>query len=59
MAKADLDALRASGCNPTDEEIVELNSLAQKIERGKETTPQNMPRIAVVGNTVLHEPTIG
>ena len=58
-AKNDLAALRASGFNPTDEEIVQLNDLALKIERGKETTPANMPRVAFAGNVVLHEPTIG
>ena len=59
MAKNDLMSLREQGYQPTDEEIIKLNDLALKIERGKETTPSNMPRIAVVGNVVLHEPTIG
>lgn len=59
MAKNDLMSLREQGYQPTDEEIIKLNDLALKIERGKETTPANMPRIAVVGNVVLHEPTIG
>ena len=59
MAKNDLMSLREQGYQPTDEEIIKLNDLALKIERGKETTPVNMPRIAVVGNVVLHEPTIG
>ena len=58
-AKNDLAALRASGFNPTDEEIIQLNDLALKIERGKNTTPANMPRVAFAGNVVLHEPTIG
>ena len=59
MAKNDLMSLREQGYQPTDEEIIKLNDLALKIERGKETTPANMPRIAVVGNVVLHEPTVG
>ena len=59
MAKNALMSLREQGYQPTDEEIIKLNDLALKIERGKETTPANMPRIAVVGNVVLHEPTIG
>ena len=58
-AKNDLAALRASGFTPTDEEIIQLNDLALKIERGKDTTPVNMPRVAFAGNVVLHEPTIG
>ena len=59
IAKNDLEALRSAGYQPTDEEIVQLNDIAIRIERGKETTPANMPRIAVCGNVVLHEPTIG
>lgn len=58
-AKIDLAALRAAGCEPTDEQIVRLNDLALRIERGQETTPENHPRIAFAGNVVLHEPTIG
>lgn len=59
IAKADLAALRSAGYSPTDEEVIRLNDIALRIERGKETTPANMPRIAVCGNVVLHEPTIG
>lgn len=59
IAKTDLEALRSAGYSPTDEEIIQLNDIAIRIERGKETTPANMPRIAVCGNVVLHEPTIG
>lgn len=59
IAKTDLEALRSAGYSPTDEEIVQLNDIAIRIERGKETTPANMPRIAVCGNVVLHEPTVG
>lgn len=58
-AKNDLAALRAAGYAPTDEEVIKLNDLAIRIERGKETTPANMPRVAFAGNVVLHEPTIG
>lgn len=57
--KNDLAALRQQGYNPTDEEVVKLNDLAIRIERGKDTTPANMPRIGFAGNVVLHEPTIG
>ena len=56
-AKNDLAALRAAGFAPTDEEVIKLNDLAIRIERGKETTPANMPRVAFAGNVVLHEPT--
>lgn len=57
--KNDLAALRQQGYSPTDEEVVKLNDLAIRIERGKETTPANMPRVGFAGNVVLHEPTIG
>lgn len=58
-ARHDLAALRAAGYAPTDEEVVRLNDLAIRIERGKETTPANMPRVGFAGNVILHEPTIG
>lgn len=58
MAEIDLQKLRASGFNPTDAEIVRLNDLAVRIERGKHTTVANMPRTGCAGNVVLHEPTI-
>lgn len=58
-AKNDLAALRQQGFKPTDEEVVALNDLAIRIERGKDTTPANMPRVAFAGNIVLHEPTVG
>lgn len=59
LAKSDLERLRRAGFSPTDEEIVRLNDLGVRIERGKNTTVANMPRIAFAGNVVLHEPTIG
>ena len=59
LARQDLKALRAQGFNPTDEEIVALNDLAIRIERGQNTTPYNMPRIGFAGSCVLHEPTVG
>ena len=58
-AKNDLAALRLQGFKPTDDEIIKLNDLAIRIERGKDTTPANMPRVGFAGNVVLHEPTIG
>lgn len=58
ITRHDLEALRQIGCSPTDEEIVILNDLARKIEKGKWTSPANYPRFAVAGNIVLHQPTI-
>lgn len=59
IAKADLAALRSAGCNPTDDEVVELNDLGARIERGKDTTVLNHPRTAFAGSIILHEPTVG
>lgn len=59
IAKSDLERLRRLGFSPTDEEIIKLNDLGVRIERGKNTTVANMPRVAFAGNVVLHEPTIG
>lgn len=59
LARSDLESLRAAGFKPTDADVIRLNELAVRIERGKETTVANMPRIAYAGNVVLHEPTIG
>ena len=59
MAKNDLMRLREQGYSITDEEVVALNDLAIQLERGKDTTAINHPRIAYAGNVVLHEPTIG
>ena len=59
LAKNDLIALRQQGFEPTDEDVIKLNDLALAIERGRNTTPANMPRIGFAGNVTLHEPTIG
>lgn len=59
LARTDLVRLRAAGFRPTDAEVVRLNDLAVRIERGKNTTVANMPRVAEAGNIYLHEPTIG
>lgn len=59
IARKDLEKLRAAGYEPTDAQVIRLNDLAVRIERGKHTTVANMPRVAVAGNVTLHEPTIG
>lgn len=58
-AAEDLKALRAAGHVPTDEDVVALNDLALRIERGRDTTPANHPRTAFAGDVALHEPTVG
>lgn len=59
LAKSDIERLRSAGYEPTDEQLIRLNDLAIRIERGKNTTAANMPRVATAGNVTLHEPTIG
>lgn len=59
LAKSDLQRLRDNGYSPTDDDVIRLNDIAIRIERGKNTTVANMPRVANAGNVVLHEPTIG
>ena len=59
IAKIDIETLRENGVEPTLEEIIKLNDLAIRIEKGRETSPQSSPRFAVAGNVVLHELTIG
>lgn len=59
LARNDLISLRLCGYNPTDEEIIKLNDLGNRIENGKATTAVNHPRTATAGSVVLHEPTIG
>lgn len=59
IARHDLESLRAAGFAPTDAEVVALNDLGVRLERGKNTTVVNHPRMAVAGSVVLHEPTVG
>lgn len=58
LARADLEDLRADGLEPTDEDVVRLNSVALRISNGTETTAYNMPLFAVAGGVVLWEPTL-
>lgn len=59
LARRDLERLRVAGKTPTDAQVVRLNDLAVQLERGKDTTAVNHPRVAFAGNAVLHEPTVG
>lgn len=59
LAKTDIELLRQQGFTPTDDEIIELNDLAVKIEIGKDQTVVSAPRVCTVGNVTLYEPTIG
>lgn len=59
LARIDIENLKQNGYEPTLEEIIKLNDLAIRIEKGKETSPHSSPRFAIAGNVVLHELTIG
>lgn len=58
LAKEDLEDLRAEGCSPTDEDVVRLHALGARVASGEEEQPYNMPRFAVCGGVVFHEPTV-
>ena len=58
LARADLARLRDDGLEPTDDDVVRLNSIALRISDGPETTAFNMPRFARAGDIVLWEPTL-
>ena len=58
LAKDDIDDLRAEGLAPTDEDVVRLHALAAKVANGANEQPYNMPRFAVCGGVVFHEPTV-
>lgn len=59
LARIDIDNLRQQGFSPTDEEVIQLNDIAVRIENGKESTVVNRPRTAHAGSICLYEPTIG
>ena len=58
LAIADLAGLRADGLEPTDADVIRLNTVALRISDGPETTAYNMPRFARAGDIVLWEPTL-
>lgn len=58
MVEVDLREMRKRGFAPTDDDVVRLNDLCIRIERGRQTTVANAPRSAIAGNVTLHEPTV-
>lgn len=58
LARDDLADLRAEGLNPTDADVVRLNTLALAITDAGKTTAANLPRFGVAGDVVFWEPTI-
>ena len=60
MAMDDCDALRADGINVPPREVVRLNALGLRAELGPATwRDYAAPRVAFLGDCVLHEPTLG
>ena len=59
-AMEDIARLRADGIDVPPREVVRLNALGLKLERGAESPDvYAAPRVAFLGKVVLHEPTLG
>lgn len=59
MAREDIAHLQAQGITLTPEQIVILNALALRVERGPEAADLvRAPRVAWAGSTPIYEPTI-
>ena len=60
MAMDDIEALRADGIEVPPREVVRLNALGLRVERGKDCAEIfAAPRVAFLGDVVLHEPELG
>ena len=60
MAMADIEALRADGSDVPPREVVRLNALGLRVERGPESAEMfAAPRVAFVGDVVIREPSLG
>ena len=60
MAMEDIEALREEGIEVTPEEIIRLNAFGLKVERNTDSSEYSiMPRVAILGDVVFYEPTIG
>lgn len=60
MAMADIAQLRADGIDVPPREVVRLNALGLRVERGTDSAELfEAPRVAFVGDAVLREPTLG
>ncbi len=60
MAMEDIEALRADGIDVPPREVVRLNALGLRVERGKDCAEIfAAPRVAFLGGNVLHEPELG
>lgn len=60
IAKEDIEALKEEGIDLTVDEIIRLNAFGLKVERDIDSSELYvLPRVAIVGETSFHEPTIG
>ena len=60
MARDDIEALKDDGIDLSVDEIVRINAFGLRAERGAESAElYNLPRTAILGDVVFHEPTIG
>lgn len=60
MAMDDIEALRADGIEVPPREVVRLNALGLRMERGADSAEHYAaPRVAFIGEVVLREPTLG
>lgn len=59
-AMKDIEALRADGIDVPPREVVRLNALGLRMERGADSAEHYAaPRVAFIGEVVLREPTLG
>lgn len=58
MAREDIEGLMAEGCVVHPSDVVRLNALGLKLEKLPDFRLAAMPRIAVIGDVVLRQPTI-
>lgn len=59
LAKSTIEKWQCEGLKPTFDDIITLNNLGLKVERGSETFSfAACPRIAFLGDYILREPTI-
>ena len=59
-AQADVEDMWDEGLKPTFNDIIRLNALALEVERVQAGfSLSELPRVAILGNVVFHEPTIG
>ena len=60
MAMEDIEALKEDGIEVTPEDIIRLNAFGLKVERNTDSSEYYiMPRVSILGEIVIHEPTIG